>query len=113
LYWFGRAAGTFLITAYYALPLWLGEQILWSVLTRSGASGVAYQAHIGGFVVGFGVAFAARALASRDESSHELPRAIVEQPQPRSSSETPPPPAIAPPPPAPPRDASDEPSFLK
>lgn len=53
-YWIYRSSGTFQMAAYFALPLWLAEQI---VLTGfAGESGVAYNAHIGGF--GFGVAIA-------------------------------------------------------
>jgi len=57
-YWMMMRTGTFRLAAYFALPLWLAEQILWFYLDREdGAiSGVAYAAHIGGFV--FGVAFA-------------------------------------------------------
>ena len=46
--------GTFRWPAWLALPLWLGDQLLWSSLqgATGGVSGVAYAAHIGGFVFG-------------------------------------------------------------
>src|SRR5207302_2508348 len=50
--WLYRA-GTFQTVAYVALPLWLGEQILFRALEGpSDYSGVAYEAHVGGFVLG-------------------------------------------------------------
>ena len=55
-YWLYMRTGTFRLAAFFALPLWLAEQVLWVMVDgRSGVSGVAYPAHIGGFV--FGLAF--------------------------------------------------------
>jgi membrane associated rhomboid family serine protease len=45
--------GFFSAPAYVMLPLWLLTQVFWAVLT-GGADGVAYWAHVGGFVVGVG-----------------------------------------------------------
>src|SRR4030095_9860256 len=57
LYWF--RTGTFRLPAWAALPLWLLEQGLYAYLSReSKGGGVAYAAHIGGFAIGFGAAFA-------------------------------------------------------
>lgn len=40
------------VPAYVALGLWIGYQIVLGYLTPSGGGGVAYAAHIGGFVAG-------------------------------------------------------------
>jgi membrane associated rhomboid family serine protease len=40
------------VPAYVALGLWIGYQILLGFLTPSGTGGVAYAAHIGGFIAG-------------------------------------------------------------
>ncbi|GIU83056.1 MAG: rhomboid family intramembrane serine protease [Acidobacteria bacterium] len=40
------------VPAYVALGIWIAYQIILSLLTPSGAGGVAYAAHIGGFFVG-------------------------------------------------------------
>ncbi len=40
------------VPAYVALGLWIGYQILQGYLTPSGTGGVAYAAHIGGFIAG-------------------------------------------------------------
>ncbi len=44
----------FNVPAYVILPLWLGIQVFWGVISRSmgAAAGVAYWAHIGGFAFG-------------------------------------------------------------
>ncbi len=57
-FWFyGFRWGTFDAAAYIMLPLWLAEQLVYGlVATSSGGDGVAYWAHVGGFV--YGVAFA-------------------------------------------------------
>lgn len=86
-YWMMRAGtGTFELPAYFALPFWLVEQIVWFYFERDlgGVSGTAYAAHIGGFV--FGVAFALatnvifgkRAHEDDDEVEPPLPIAAVE-----------------------------------
>jgi membrane associated rhomboid family serine protease len=40
------------VPAYVALGFWIGYQILLGYLTPSGTGGVAYAAHIGGFIAG-------------------------------------------------------------
>lgn len=73
-YWMLRKTGTFQIAAYLALPLWLADQILWAMLARSGSPGVAtvaYEAHIGGFVIGGGVALVARMMFPRSALPHD------------------------------------------
>ncbi|MDX1388138.1 MAG: rhomboid family intramembrane serine protease [Acidobacteriota bacterium] len=55
--------GTFDAPAWVMLPLWFAVQVFYAALTDSlgpGASGVAYWAHIGGFVFGVGVAYGIR-----------------------------------------------------
>jgi len=46
--------GTFDAPAWLMLPLWLGEQVAMAVLIGAKVSGIAYWAHIGGFVFGVG-----------------------------------------------------------
>jgi membrane associated rhomboid family serine protease len=41
------------VPAFVALGLWIGLQIVTSYLTPAGTGGVAYAAHIGGFMAGF------------------------------------------------------------
>ncbi len=55
--------GTFDAPAWVMLPLWFAVQLFYAALTDSlgpAASGVAYWAHIAGFVFGVGVAFGIR-----------------------------------------------------
>lgn len=47
--------GTFLVPAWFVLPLWLLQQVFFYLMEREGA--VAYLAHIGGFLLGAGLAF--------------------------------------------------------
>jgi membrane associated rhomboid family serine protease len=60
--------GTFRWPAWFALPLWLVEQVAYAALYRTmgAVSSVAYAAHIGGFVVGVGTGFAMRKLFPQD-----------------------------------------------
>jgi membrane associated rhomboid family serine protease len=48
--------GTFDAPAWLMLPMWLGEQLALAFLLGGAAGGVAYWAHIGGFVFGLGAA---------------------------------------------------------
>jgi membrane associated rhomboid family serine protease len=55
--------GTFDAPAWVMLPLWFAMQVFYAALTDStgpAASGVAYWAHIGGFVFGIGTAYGIR-----------------------------------------------------
>jgi membrane associated rhomboid family serine protease len=55
--------GTFDAPAWVMLPLWFAMQVFYAALTDSmgpESSGVAYWAHIGGFVFGVGIAFGIR-----------------------------------------------------
>jgi membrane associated rhomboid family serine protease len=57
LYWFFVIRrGTFSAPAYVVLPLWLFLQLL-SASADSSGGGVAFWAHIGGFLFGFGIAY--------------------------------------------------------
>ncbi|MBI2266320.1 MAG: rhomboid family intramembrane serine protease [Armatimonadetes bacterium] len=52
-YWFWFRLGTFAIPAWVYLGIWFGMQILFGLAAAgSGGAGVAYGAHIGGFVAG-------------------------------------------------------------
>ena len=94
-YWYFRATGTFYMPAYAALPLWLGEQVLWAALARSEnvAGGVAYMAHIGGFGFGVLAGLASMKLFPRDGKTDddvpaELPRAQAKVvPPPRAATD--------------------------
>jgi membrane associated rhomboid family serine protease len=130
-YWFWTSVGTFELAAYIALPIWLGEQLLSAYLQggSGSVSGVAFTAHIGGFL--FGCAFAAIAkLASRQAAEgaeaadvadalasgrEPPPRAIARLAPNAAAKPQPPPPRPkleAPAPPPPPRDPNDGPTFL-
>ena len=52
--------GTFSAPAWVMLPMWFGQQLFFAALTHDmeDGGGVAYGAHIGGFVFGVAVAFA-------------------------------------------------------
>ncbi|HTR53341.1 MAG TPA: rhomboid family intramembrane serine protease [Kofleriaceae bacterium] len=106
-YWFGFRAGTFLVAAYVALPVWLGEQLLEHWLQSQSMTHVdstAYSAHIGGFAFGFAVALVARMIGGRDEPydapdpepaagevpvavARQVPRAATDKPLPRALRE--------------------------
>lgn len=59
-YWFFiRFAGTFEIRAMWWLGAWFGFQLLLGGIVGAEGGGVAYAAHIGGFVVGAGAAYTA------------------------------------------------------
>ena len=47
-FWYGR----FLAPAYIMLPLWLAAQLFFALLDNGSGAGVAFWAHIGGFVYG-------------------------------------------------------------
>jgi membrane associated rhomboid family serine protease len=67
-------SGTFRWPASLALPLWLAEQVLWAVLygAMGMVSGIAYSAHIGGFVAGVGLAFASSKLFPQDAAEDDV-----------------------------------------
>jgi len=46
-------ARTFTLSAFAVLGFWFAQQLLFAALTQEGLSGIAYGAHIGGFVYGF------------------------------------------------------------
>jgi membrane associated rhomboid family serine protease len=76
-YWMVRSSGTFELAAYYALPLWLLDQVVMGQIGGGGA--VAYNAHIGGFA--FGVAAAGLvALVRRRPDAEHAPEARRSQP---------------------------------
>jgi hypothetical protein len=54
------------IAALWYIPIWFGLQIIFALIGQlgpSGGSGVAYMAHIGGFVAGLGTGLAWKAFA--------------------------------------------------
>jgi membrane associated rhomboid family serine protease len=44
--------GTFTLPSFLAIGFWFVEQVLLGVVTKGGPTGVAYMAHVGGFVFG-------------------------------------------------------------
>ncbi len=56
LLFIGFRPRTFTAPAYLMLPLWLLEQLFYGLMTAGGDSGVAFWAHVGGFI--YGMAFA-------------------------------------------------------
>jgi membrane associated rhomboid family serine protease len=74
-YWFGLLfRGTFSAPAWVMLPLWFGEQVFMaSMLAGIEGGGVAYMAHIGGFLFGVGAALGIRhwGIEARMESTIE------------------------------------------
>ncbi|HPC83871.1 MAG TPA: rhomboid family intramembrane serine protease [Thermoanaerobaculaceae bacterium] len=62
-YWFFLIfRGTFDAPAWLMLPLWLLQQLFFASMDTGGRGGVAYWAHIGGFVFGAAVAFGIKTL---------------------------------------------------
>lgn len=61
---------TFLLPAFVVLPLWLGEQFWYAHLADKTAGGVAWWAHIGGFVFGVAVAAAVRLTGVEERYIH-------------------------------------------
>jgi len=56
----GLRHGVVQLPAYVAFPVWFFAQVIQSLFEASGMSGVAYSAHVGGFVFGVGCAAAVR-----------------------------------------------------
>lgn len=110
-YWFWSSIGTFSLVAYVALPLWFGDQFLsaWLEQDNGRVSGVAFTAHVGGFVFGLVIAVIAKLAATRQAVAVAAP---AKQPRPPPATRTPPPKIEAPRPPPAPRDPSDGPTFL-
>lgn len=71
-FWMFRT-GTFEMQAWFALPLWLIDQIVWAYLSESYgiATGVAYSAHIGGFAFGLVTALAMKRFLPPEETGEE------------------------------------------
>jgi membrane associated rhomboid family serine protease len=61
--------GTFTAPAWLMLPLWLLEQLFYASMVKSGG-GVAYWAHVGGFLFGAAVAYAVRTLSVEERWVH-------------------------------------------
>jgi membrane associated rhomboid family serine protease len=102
LYVLGFAIGRASVPAFVALPLWLGEQGFYAWLESSlGVTlGVAFTAHIAGFVFGVVGALVARTIAEHRDRPPPPPRAIATIHKARIDEPLAPPP---PPPPTPPR----------
>lgn len=71
--------GTFDAPAWLMLPLWLAEQLLLGLVTASTGGGVAYWAHVGGFVFGAGVAYGIRRARLEERYFEAGIRKVVEQ----------------------------------
>ena len=68
--------GTFDAPAWMMLPLWFAEQLAMAMVADTGGGGVAYWAHVGGFV--FGIGFAALMARNGIEKKY-LERRIAEK----------------------------------
>jgi len=76
-YWFGLIfRGTFSAPAWLMLPLWLLEQIFYGLLVKS-EDGVAYWAHVGGFVFGAAAAYTIRRLEVEEKHIHPRIEAAI------------------------------------
>src|SRR5262245_21595298 len=64
--------GTFEAPAWMMLPLWFANELFsaWLADTVGGASGVAYWAHVGGFLFGAGAAFAVKSARIEERFIH-------------------------------------------
>ena len=64
------------ISAMWYIPIWFAMQIVFAVIGQlgpSGSSGVAYMAHIGGFVAGLGTGLAVKAFAKPTLAPSKIP----------------------------------------
>lgn len=74
-YWLWVIIGTARIRAVWWLGLWIGFQVFAGAAAGASGGGVAYAAHIGGFVVGAGVAYLVYLLGwVEGEVESELPQ---------------------------------------
>lgn len=115
VYWLGRGFGRFDAAAYVALPLWLAEQVLYAWLSDGGESGIAFTAHIGGFVFGLATIGAATLVVrAREPIGATGSRPSAPRPSARSPDRpaTPPKRPLEPPRPEPPADPAGGPRFL-
>jgi membrane associated rhomboid family serine protease len=116
VYWLGRGIGRFDAAAYVALPLWLAEQALYAWLeSDSGESGIAFTAHIGGFVFGLAT-LGALTLVARAREPTEATESRPSAPQPSARVPDklvePPKRPVEPPRPESPADPAGGPRFL-
>jgi membrane associated rhomboid family serine protease len=76
---FRVSSGTFDAPAYLMLPLWFAGELLqgWLAHSQGLAGGVAYWAHVGGFLFGAGVALAIRQLHLEERYLHSAIEAKV------------------------------------
>lgn len=73
-YWFYFWIGTFRLRAVWWIGLWFGFQLLSGAAAGASGGGVAYAAHIGGFVVGGGLTLLAKAAGLVEGGVDERPR---------------------------------------
>jgi hypothetical protein len=92
VYWLGRGIGRFDAVAYIVLPIWLGEQFLYNWL-EGDKGGVAFSAHICGFIFGVVAALIAKLVSARMADAEE------EEPKPIAAAASAPAPVVVAPPP--------------
>ncbi len=71
LWFFGFRAGTFNVQVPWYFGFWIAGQVFYALMTLHSGSGIAYTAHIGGFVIGAILAFI---LKSEDQLSVVAPQ---------------------------------------
>jgi membrane associated rhomboid family serine protease len=73
-YLFGRASGTFRLSAYVALPLWLIDQVIskFVIAAMGMVAAIAYEAHIGGFIAGVALGYASSKLFPQDAADDDV-----------------------------------------
>jgi membrane associated rhomboid family serine protease len=72
LYWLGFFFGNFSAPAWLMLPLWFVGELSSAASDPSGAGGVAYWAHVGGFLFGAGAAFVLRKAGYEEKLSRSI-----------------------------------------
>jgi membrane associated rhomboid family serine protease len=88
-YLFGRASGTFRLSAYVALPLWLADQVIskFVIAAMGMVSAIAYEAHIGGFIAGVGLGYASSKLFPQDAADDDVEYEPVAAPPPQTDAQ--------------------------
>jgi membrane associated rhomboid family serine protease len=83
-WWWGFRSGTLYLPAYVAFPVWFLAQLGQSLLEVSGYDGIAYSAHVGGFVCGaaaaLGIRFSGLEAKLREDEEDDEP---IAKPPPR------------------------------
>ena len=74
-------AGEFEIPAWMAITFWFAKDLLWAVLglvSKNGGGGVAFGAHVGGFLGGFALIAIYKWIVKSRENSEDKPNLIID-----------------------------------